>query len=249
MTRIARRTSEADIYHVTQRGVGRQQLFEDEEDRACFVGMLAKQRDKHQGHVLAWCLMGNRIHLLLQMPLDALSSFMRELEGGYASYFNKKHERIGHLYEERYGSVPVDTEEQLLMTVRYIHLNPVKVGLSPTCDYRWSSYREYMGNAGVADTAFVMQLFGSRESFESAHAIEDVDAFVQTGPRRRLADSEAREIAENLLGKPGLMALAAAARPMRDEGIAALRRAGLSCKQVERFTSIRRGIVERVKWR
>ena len=250
MATPVRQQSEADIYHVTLRGVSRQLLFEDDADRRYFLGILKKQCEKHACTVLAWCLMGNHVHLLLRVAFGSLSMLMRELETSYAIYFNNKYDRVGHLYQDRFASVPITTDEQLITAIRYIHFNPVKAGLSETCDYQWSSYRECMGGTGMSDTAFVLKVFGGRQPFVEAHcSSKDLETYAASSVRRRLSDSEAQQAAGELLGQEGLRKLGSMPRGLRNEGIAQLRRAGLSCKQIERFTGVSRGIVERVKWR
>ena len=120
-----RERSEGEVYHVTMRGTGRQLIFEDAKDRERFLEVLARETSENDAEVLAWCLMGNHAHILLHVPLEKMAVIMRELGRTYAMYFNARHDRVGHLLQGRYGSVPVKTDAQLLETVRYIHRNPV----------------------------------------------------------------------------------------------------------------------------
>ena len=103
MPRQARKRSEADIYHVTIRGVARVLVFEDDADRARFLDLLGGMLRLTDGELLAWCLMGNHVHLLFHMELGRLSEGMKRLESSYASYFNKRHSRAGHLFQDRFG--------------------------------------------------------------------------------------------------------------------------------------------------
>jgi REP element-mobilizing transposase RayT len=252
MPRSARKRSESNVYHVIVRGEGRQVLFEDDDDRRCFVRMLAKSVENAAAELWAWCLMSNHVHLLLRADFNRLPRLMQSLTSGYATYYNERHDHIGHVFSGRYKSIPVDTDEYLMTLVHYIHFNPVCEKLSKTCDYSWSSYNDYLSSSGITDIGFVLDVFGGLSQFKAFHESESVSAkphalLVNAG--RRLGDEEAREVAEQVLGKQGLLNLASQDRPMRDEGIVALKRSGLTIKQVERFTGIGRGIVARVKWK
>ena len=252
MPRSARKRSEADIYHVIVRGEGRQLLFENDEDRLCFMRMLSASLDRNAAEVLAWCLMSNHVHLLLRVEFAKMPRLMQGLMSGYAVYFNKEHDHVGHVFASRYNSVPIDSDEYLMTVVRYIHFNPVKERVSSSCEYRWSSYNDYLFGNGLTDTGFVLEVFESLGRFIDFHDLANLDAkgplAISEGPRRRLSDEEARGLANSELGIR-LSDLATLEKDERDAGIAELRRLGLSARQIERFTGIGRGIVERVKWR
>ena len=265
MPRGARKRSEADIYHVIVRGEGRRILFEGDDDRRTFLRMLEAALDRAGGRALAWCLMSNHVHLLLEIGFEAMPRMMQSLTSGYAVYYNKEHDHVGHVFAGRFNSVPVDSDEYLITVVRYIHFNPVKDGLSPTCEYRWSSYGDYakersarvighaVGEGGFTETGFVLEAFGGLPQFLDAHRVEVGSGF-ETFPElenggRRHDDGDALEIARRVLGEKGLSELAGLDRAKRNEGIAQLKRSGLSTRQIERFTGIGRGIIDRVKWR
>ena len=250
MPRQPRKRSEADIYHVIMRGEGRMAIFEDDEDRKAFLRMLVDALGKSDGSLLAWCLMSNHVHLAVLLPFEKLSRFEQGLNSGYAVYYNKRHDHVGHVFGGRYRSVPVDTDEQLLQVVRYIHLNPVKGGIAGSYEYEWSSYGDYMHGTGFTDTGFVLKICGSLHEFEAYHSssLEEIASVEQSVGRIRLSDAEASSVARAVLGASQLKELAGMPKPERNAGIARLRRAGLSSRQVERLTGIGRGIVSRVLW-
>jgi len=252
MPRSVRKKSEADIYHIIVRGVGRQLLFESDDDRLCFMRMLSTSLDRNHAEALAWCLMSNHVHLLLRVEFARMPRLMQGLMSGYAVYFNKEHDHVGHVFANRYNSAPVDSDEYLMTVVRYIHFNPVKDGVSPSCEYRWSSYNDYLLGSGMTETGFVLEVFGGIGRFVEFHDLANLGAMdslpISEGPRRRLSDEEARSLANSALGVR-LADLAGLEKDERDAGIAELRRLGLSARQIERYTGIGRGIVERVKWR
>lgn len=252
MPRSTRKRSEADIYHVIVRGEGRQLLFEDEADRRYFMRLLSEAVRNEAAEVLAWCLMSNHVHLLVHASFDRMPRLMQRLTSGYATYFNKRHDHVGHVFAGRYKSLPIDTDEYLMTLVRYIHFNPVCENLSQTCDYSWSSYNDYFTGAGITSTGFVLDVFGGIGEFAAFHNI-DADAVELRAKLenlgRQLSDEEAYDIAEQVLGRRAIANLGSMEKEERDAGIAALRQSGLTIKQIERFTGVGRGIVERVKWR
>ena len=193
----------------------------------------------------AWCLMSNHVHLLVHAPLNRIANAMMKLESGYAKYFNWAHGRVGTLFQGRYTSVPIESSEQLLAAVRYIHLNPVKQHGSIYT--RWSSYSEYLGRRTkpYADCSLVLAEAGGVESFKALHDIEL--QYEQGLPRHRITDDQAMSIAREVLEGMNPHAIKAMNRKQRDEYLVQLREAGLSAKQIARITSIGMNIIYRAK--
>ena len=244
--RTARKKCESDVYHVVVRGVGKQILFEDDTDRWFFLDTLDNQRTRHGVQLYAWCLMSNHIHLLFHAPLENISAMMRALETRYAGYFNVRHARTGTLFQGRFTSVPVESDEQLLQAVRYIHRNPV--GAGEPIDSLWSSFRDYMGKHGSidVDTTFVMGLLGGKPAFLRLHDSED-GSYARRLPRHRVADTQALSIAKDVLGEVGPHSLKSIDKASRDELLVRLKEAGLSVRQISRITSIGENIIQRAK--
>ena len=117
MPRIARQESPSSIYHVMNRGAGKQIIFEDDADKSFFVRKLAALLREHNADLLAWCLMDNHYHLLLRIEHDSLATIMHRLQTSYAGYFNRVHEHSGALFGSRFLSEPVDSDEYLLTVV------------------------------------------------------------------------------------------------------------------------------------
>ena len=143
------------IYHVTIRGNARQRVFADNRDRERFLGRLAESVRTYRIRVYMFCLMDNHVHLLLETPDTNLSRFMQSLETGYTVYHNLRHSSVGHLFQGRYKAKLVQGDDYLLKLSRYVHLNPVFVArmkarpiderIKNLHEYRWSSYRSYIG--------------------------------------------------------------------------------------------------------
>lgn len=128
------------------RGVDGRATFVDDRDRRYFLDSLSRICGDSSVEVLAYCLMGNHFHLALQVGAIPLSAVMQRLQTGYATAFNVRHERIGHLYQARYRSILCMDAAYLAVLIRYIHQNPVRAGLVAAAgDWPWSSYRQIEG--------------------------------------------------------------------------------------------------------
>ena len=245
--RTARICGESGIYHVVSRGVGQQIIFETDADKRRYLTTLQSLMDGSSGSLLAWCLMENHVHLLVSQPLDDLSSTMRRLNSGYALYFNLVHGRSGHLFQGRFRSEPVDTDEYLMTVVRYIHQNPWKAGMVTDCRYEWSSFGLYASGRTPPGADVVMDAFGSLDTFLALHGQEDFAAgCIDVAHRRpRVDDDTALEIALGLLGDAGLGEVKALPREERDAALSRMKERGLTVRQVQRLTGVSLGVISK----
>jgi putative transposase len=141
VARRLREELEGGIFHVFARGNGKQAIYLDDDDRRTYLRMLERVVERHNWRCLAYCLMVNHLHLLIETPDANLAVGMQWLHGLYAQTFNERHGRSGHLFQGRYGSVRGTTDAQLWMLVRYLAVNPVKAELcTRAADWRWSSH-------------------------------------------------------------------------------------------------------------
>src|SRR4051812_28426682 len=113
-----------------------------------YLSMLGKTVDRARWRCLAYCLMDNHVHLLVETPEANLGFGMQRLHGSYALSLNQRHKRSGHVFQGRYGSTWVKDEPQLWTVVRYVALNPVEAGLGEAVDWRWSSHAAILGGGG-----------------------------------------------------------------------------------------------------
>jgi REP element-mobilizing transposase RayT len=154
MPRAARLDAAGLLQHVMVRGIERRDIFLDEKDRHLFLGRFSKLLQETGTVCLAWALMNNHFHLLLRPMQNKLAMLMRRLLTGYAVTFNRRHKRVGHLFQNRYKSIVCEEEPYLLELVRYIHLNPLRAGLvkdmTELDHYMWSGHSVLMGNRVLA---------------------------------------------------------------------------------------------------
>ena len=129
------------LYHVTSRGDGREDIYREDADRELFLEVLSDTVDRFNWMIHAYCLMGNHYHLLIETPDGNLSKGMRQLNGVYTQRFNRKHQRVGHVFQGRYKAIIVQKDSYLLELARYIVLNPVRAEMVRSArDWPWSSY-------------------------------------------------------------------------------------------------------------
>lgn len=138
------------VYHVTSRGDRREPIFVDDIDRAALLTVLAQGMQRLDAQVLAYCLMGNHYHFVLHTRQANLSRLMRHLNGVYTQVFNRRHGKVGHLFQGRFKAILVDRDAYLLQVCRYVELNPVRAGMvAGPGEWPWSSYRAHVGEAAT----------------------------------------------------------------------------------------------------
>jgi putative transposase len=147
MARPYRLQGEGYLYHITSRGDDRKRVYVSQYDYEKFLEYLLKAKEKYNFFIYAYCLMSNHYHLLIETKLPNLSRIMQYINTSYSIYYNKKRNRSGHVFQGRYKSIIVEGDSYFLELTRYIHLNPVRAGISKKPEeYKWSSFNEYITN-------------------------------------------------------------------------------------------------------
>jgi len=183
MPRHARLDAPGALHHIMVRGIDKSNIFRDAEDKARFLERLGQNIQDAKCSIYAWVLMDNHIHMLFRSGQDGISAVMRKLLTWYAQYFNRRHGRKGHLFENRYKSILCDEDNYLLALVRYIHLNPVRANIIQTMSemdkYPWSGHRAVIGKAKNPwmDIATVLAQFGGTKR----KAMNEYRRFMQEG--------------------------------------------------------------------
>lgn len=237
MPRDARHHSSSGFYHVMVRGNGKQILFEDDADRNYYLSKLYFCFKDEGVVTLAWCLMDNHAHILVLDEGGRLPNAMARANGAYARHFNKTHDHIGHVFQDRYRSEPIDDERYLLETVRYIHNNPEEAGICRAEDYRWSSYREYMGAPRLVETNVILRLIGGRAQFKR-FCRERSNPTIRLRYAYNPTAETLIEIARDVISPESPDNVSALARDKRNRCLRLLRDAGFSLRQIERLTGI-----------
>ena len=170
MPRGPRLDAPGTLHHVMIRGIERGSIFLDDADRSEFLTRVGRLAQASRTSVYAFVLMNNHVHMLLKSGNEGLPTFMRRLLSGYAQYFNRRHKRVGHLFQNRYKSIICEEEAYFDKLVAYIHLNPLRAGVVGSLEelalYPWSGHAVLMKKVVYEwmDWEYVLGMFGSREA-------------------------------------------------------------------------------------
>ena len=202
MPRKARQKSNTCIYHIILRGANRQEIFHDDKDRVRFLETLDKYRNQIEIKIYAWCLMNNHIHIVIQEGKEDLSVTMKRIGVSFVWYYNLKYGTTGHLFQDRYRSENVESDEYLMNVIRYIHHNPVKAGLvKKPLQWKWSSCKAYYEKEtymiNLLYKEFVLNMFSEDkdkaiEIFREFNEEINEEKFMEDDVVIRLKDDEAK---------------------------------------------------------
>ena len=244
------------FYHVCARGTGKRLIFEGDDDRWEFLELMRDCCREEGVTVIAWCLMGNHVHLVLADYEDRMSAAMHRLLLTYARRFNKRTGRTGHLFQNRFDRRSLDTDWQVMEAIRSVHADPQEEGISLIERYPWSSFAEHLRaydsdaadvTRGFSDPSCVLELFGSAEGF-IAYSLA-----MSGGGEPALCDMKETEwerhaFADKLAKSLGVLLHGVKAAPpaRRDAVIVGLHDAGFTVRKIERYTGIGKSTVSRI---
>ena len=167
MPRQARLDIPGALHHIMVRGINKAKIFDDDQDKTRFLERLGQNVLAGNCSVYAWVLMNNHVHILFKSGSYGISAVMRKQLAWYAQYYNRRHKRTGHLFENRYKSILCDEDNYLLALVRYIHLNPLRANIVKTIQeldrYPFCGHRTIIGKADHPwmDVKYVLHQFGN----------------------------------------------------------------------------------------
>lgn len=254
MPRKVRQKSSTKVYHVILRGNAKQDIFLEKQDYNKFIKGICNTKEKYQYELYAYCLMTNHVHLIIYDKMDNLSKALQSLTVSYSSYWNKKYERVGHLFQDRFLSKNVETESYLKNLCRYIHHNPYKSGMAEMEEYPWSSYKEYVTENKIIDERQILLLFGDCKQealkkfvmFHKANMEEDrMKDFIEYEMVERLNDEQARQYIAEILNLKNIQEITLYDRIKRNEYLKKLKDVqGVSKVQIARLTGLSRKMID-----
>ncbi len=193
--RMPRQRSASGFYHSMVQGINKQDIFYDNDDRYFFISLLTKYSIKYQIKLNTYVLMDNHIHLLLHDNENKISNFMQTVTSVYARVFNKKYDRIGHLFNDRFTSKPVEDTNYLQECFSYILNNPEKAGIAKMNEYKWSSYHAYKAKKTFIEKQVLIDSFGSvKKLYEYLHEKQPTGNFIK--PREIPSEKKQNTIKE-----------------------------------------------------
>ena len=265
MARQPRQKAASGIYHIILRGINRQIIFEDEEDFSKYKSLLSFYKRRCGFELYGYCLMDNHIHLLvkeaanaavldiggseIEIPPESLESIFKRIGVSYVLYFNRKYKRVGHLFQDRFKSEPIETLPYLMMALRYIHRNPIKAGICEKAEeYSQSSYRDYIGEEKdpITDVSLILDLTEIDDLIQFT-AEENQDSFIDVAEQNDFpkTDQEAKELLAEITGCNSASAFQELSRQERDEAFRRLKKDGVSITQISRITGVSRPLIYR----
>lgn len=252
MARKQRIKSRSGIYHVMMRGINRQTIFEDDQDKWRFLETVRRFKSISNYSIFAYCLMDNHVHLLLRESNESLSTAIKRISSSYVYWYNEKYERSGHLFQGRFKAEVVEDAAYFLTVLRYIHQNPLKAGL--TVDVfasAWTSVNEYIGQTHMVDIDFGLNLFSTDRnqaiSLYKAYMKElNDDQCLEDIVQARVSDDDVRSYL-SILGIENKSSLQQMDRDKRNTILAKLKKIeGTSLRQLARITGISKSVIQRI---
>lgn len=272
MSRFTNRSSRSGFFHVITRGVNKQKIFYDRKDYQRFLNYITELKSVWKVQIAAYCLMSNHVHLLMREDpgSDSISAFMHDLCMSYAMYINRKYDRSGHLFQGRFISRAIETDQYLLICTRYIHKNPSEANISAIDSYPWSSYLAYkkqnrwgdvashseqetLGatNDTICDTASIAKLFTSFDDFAEFHDKQNLpseaalECFENNGV---MSDERAKEVICYLIKSQDPGTIQALKPGKRKDIIKKLKAIGINPSQITRLTGLSRFVISHNEW-
>lgn len=255
MPRIARIKSRSGIYHVMMRGVNKQIIFEEEEDKKRFFETLRKYKVKCNYELYSYCFMDNHVHLLMRECEETISNAIKKISSSYVYWYNSKYGRNGHLFQDRFKSEAVEDQRYFLTVLRYIHQNPLKAGLTKSVfDSEWTSMHEYTSKPLIIDTEFALRLFsadpckGLQLFIDFMKKIDEHESgYLDDIEKIRVSDKDIKDYLMGL-GIKNVYELQQMKKVDRDKLIVELKMInGVSIRQLSRLTGISKSVLARVR--
>lgn len=276
MSRPLRIEYNGAVYHITSRGNARKSIYKEDEDRRIFLEVLHRANTRYNWLCHAYCLMHNHYHLIIETPDGNLSQGMRQLNGVYTQLFNRRHKRVGHIFQGRYKAIVIQKESHLLEVSRYVVLNPVRAkAVKDPVEWRWSSYRSTAGKEKThpcLTIEWILEQFGSnRRQAEKKYSefvmagiggekiwkdvkgqsILGEDEFIERLINHVKGYEEVKEIPKNqrYIGRPGLEELLKGTKrkkEIRGRAKEAVERYGYSQKEIADYLGIHNSTVSRM---
>lgn len=246
MPRRARQLAESRIYHVMLRGVNRDALFLEDEDRERFLFALATTKQISGCSVLAYCLMPNHVHLVLRTGAEPISVVVKRLGIRYAGWFNRKYGRVGHLFQDRFRSEAVDDDSYVVTLLRYVWRNPVQAGLTSRADeYPWSSHSPHGWAARLVDSDELQRLLPPGTLDDLRMAV--LQPSTSDRPRRSTPNqTEATELLRQACGAETPEDFGCLPATTRRRAIGELRTRSISYRQIASATGMSESAVRRM---
>lgn len=246
MGRTARKISESGYYHIVMRGINRQVIFHDDQDKQVFLNRLKLCKQEVDYDLIAYCLMSNHIHLLIKEKDTKIGEIFRKVLSSYVMWYNRKYERVGHLFQDRFKSEPIEDDNYMIACARYILQNPVKAKLCDGIfDFNWSSARVLVGeHSNIVNKTILHAILDTNlVPFMSA---ENDDKFLEWEVSARMSDEKIGNLISDILTADNLTDLMLAPKDKREEVIKILVDKNISYRDISKHTGVPISVIRNV---
>ena len=258
MPRKPRDRSPSNCYHIITRGINKQDIFFDNNDKGKLLKEISRTKEKYEYELYAYVLMPNHIHLLIKENTHSISEIMRSLLISYAEYINKKYDRIGYVLQNRCTSKPVENDIYFRNVLRYIHLNPQKAGISIYNQYNWSSYQDYCkGDNSLVNVEKGKNRFDNinenfEEFFKKFHNKQQNDStdeeIMEYEIKSVLEDEDLYRILKEKIGEQEIHNLHRFQKEYRDKVLMKIFEIkGTNCAQISRVTGVNKKLIKKAR--
>ena len=177
MSRVAREKFKSGFFHIIIQGINKEYIFKTEENKKQFMFFMKKYYHEYQIKIIAYCIMDNHAHFIIYSEdINQISAYMHKINAIYAIDYNKKNNRVGYVFRDRYKSQYIYDRDYLLKCIKYIHLNPVKAKMvKKEEDYKYSSYQDFVNKQGYIDDFIIKLIFLDDDYITLFNGIDDVD--------------------------------------------------------------------------
>lgn len=253
MPRTARLHSSTGIYHIILRGINRQAIFLSYDDYCLFLDTLSLYKEKCNFEIYAFCIMTNHIHLMIGITpeSESLESIFKKIGTRFVYWYNERHSRVGHLFQDRFHSEPVETEQYFRTLFRYIIQNPIKAGMETTLgDYPWTSFKAYNNTPdNITDTKRAIDVFGDidwlREFIHQTNVCDYVS--LHAYPPAKISDTDALSIILKISRCESIEKFQNYSNKQKDIFIEKFLQHHISGNQIQRLTGISKDKITKVK--
>lgn len=252
MARLPRERSNTGIYHIMLRGINKQNIFEDDEDRFKFLEILKHFKGVCKYDLYGYCLMSNHIHILLKEREDSVSVAIKRISSSYVLWYNKKYKRSGHLFQERFKSETVNDDEYFIRVLRYIHQNPIKAGMVNTiAKTKCTSHFDYITKPYLTDVDFALDILSTNREksidlYKKYMAENNNDEFLDSADYGMISDDVILDYLKNL-GVSNVSTLQQMDRSSRNAVLKEIKSINnASLRQISRITGISKSVIGRI---
>ncbi|MBR1653740.1 MAG: transposase [Clostridia bacterium] len=192
MPRIARKDLNTPYLHVMIQGVNKEYVFNNNYYKEVYLKTIDVHKSDYNLEILAYCMMNNHAHFAFYVEDKVeLAKLMHKVNTKYAKMYNEKNNRCGVLFRNRYQIEPIYNVKHLVNCINYIHQNPVKAGIVSKCeDYKYSSFKDYQTNKGLAKSRVLANVFGGNCDYMKLFAKECGKIFIDVDkPNKSTIDS------------------------------------------------------------